>query len=63
MHKNSLPFRNIKEVKNITTERTIVINNAWPKIGRRPIRDHKRAYALALYDVLNSLGDIANRRD
>ena len=47
MHKNPLPFRNIKEVKNITSERTIFINNAWPKNGRRPIRDHKRAYALA----------------
>jgi len=38
---------NIKEVKNITTKRTVFINNEWPKNGRQPIRDHKSTYALA----------------
>ena len=57
MYKNSLPFNKIKEVKNITTERTIFINNGWP------LRDHKRAYALVLFYMLNNLGDKANGRD
>jgi len=63
MHKNSPPFSNIKEANNITTERTIFINNAWPKNGRWPIRDHKHAYTLAKFKMLNDLSDKANGRD